>query len=291
MQFDMIALFVEKVNYVVVGEEPGPAKLEKARMYGIATLSEDELLDLILTKSGRKPMYAKQTGNEPEEYPSSDVEIKKSPTKSKGLSQSTSSKKTETMLVTNIKNATGISESSAHHKGKSEKIDTISITSPKNSSKTSIINTASSKPAVNIKKLSNSISTKKDEDEIPNTTKRFTLPVKTFEKTSSKEPTSTTSVPSVSVNWPQKADVPDDNIAWTEKYKPKATKNIIGQQGERSNMKKLIIWLTNWHKFHGSKNNIKVPKPSPWAKNDDGAYFKCALLSGPPGIGKHADTM
>lgn len=27
-------------------------------------------------------------------------------------------------------------------------------------------------------------------------------------------------------------------------------------------------------------------KPSPWAKNDDGAYFKAALLSGPPGVGK-----
>lgn len=24
----------------------------------------------------------------------------------------------------------------------------------------------------------------------------------------------------------------------------------------------------------------------PWAKDDDGAYFKAALLSGPPGIGK-----
>lgn len=23
----------------------------------------------------------------------------------------------------------------------------------------------------------------------------------------------------------------------------------------------------------------------PWAKDDDGAYFKAALLSGPPGIG------
>lgn len=29
-----------------------------------------------------------------------------------------------------------------------------------------------------------------------------------------------------------------------------------------------------------------MAKPSPWAKNDDGAYFKAALLSGPPGIGK-----
>jgi len=25
----------------------------------------------------------------------------------------------------------------------------------------------------------------------------------------------------------------------------------------------------------------------PWAKNDTGAFFKAALLSGPPGVGKY----
>lgn len=81
--------------------------------------------------------------------------------------------------------------------------------------------------------------------------------------------------------------VPKDSIAWTEKYKPKDLKGIIGQQGEKSNMNKLLQWLKNWDKYHGGKNKTKVARPSPWSKNDDGAYFKCALLSGPPGVGNY----
>lgn len=47
---------------------------------------------------------------------------------------------------------------------------------------------------------------------------------------------------------------------------------------------RLIKWLENWYKNNdGTK---KHAKPNPWAKNDDGAAFKCALLSGPPGVGK-----
>ena len=71
---------------------------------------------------------------------------------------------------------------------------------------------------------------------------------------------------------------------WVDKYAPTTTKQIIGQQGERSNVKKLIKWLSNWFSNHdGTK---KLSRPSPWAKDDDGAFFKAALLSGPPGVGK-----
>uniref|UniRef100_A0A0C9RS00 Gnf1_0 protein n=1 Tax=Fopius arisanus TaxID=64838 RepID=A0A0C9RS00_9HYME len=48
--------------------------------------------------------------------------------------------------------------------------------------------------------------------------------------------------------------------------------------------KKLHTWLLNWHKNRGS--NVKNAKPSLYAKNDNGAYFKACLLSGPPGVGK-----
>lgn len=75
------------------------------------------------------------------------------------------------------------------------------------------------------------------------------------------------------------------NLAWTEKYKPKDLKSVIGQQGEKSNMNKLLNWLRNWHKYHSGIDKPKLSKPSPWAKDDDGAYYKCALLSGPPGVG------
>lgn len=47
---------------------------------------------------------------------------------------------------------------------------------------------------------------------------------------------------------------------WVEKYKPCTTKQIIGQQGEKSCVNKLIVWLKNWHKNHSG--NKKLVKPS-----------------------------
>ncbi|XP_045760697.1 replication factor C subunit 1 [Maniola jurtina] len=75
-----------------------------------------------------------------------------------------------------------------------------------------------------------------------------------------------------------------DNLSlmWVDKYKPTSLKQIIGQHGEKSNVKKLSNWLTQWY----VNRKAKIPKPSPWAKDDNGAYYKAALLSGPPGVGK-----
>nr|CAD7395463.1 unnamed protein product [Timema cristinae] len=69
---------------------------------------------------------------------------------------------------------------------------------------------------------------------------------------------------------------------WVDRYKPTSTKQIIGQQGDKSNVKKLMRWLSNWHANHSGKK--KLARPSPWSKDDSGAFFKAALLSGPPGI-------
>lgn len=63
----LVSFFVyilEKVNYVVVGDEPGPVKLEKARKYNLPEISEDQFLDIILTKSGMKPKYAVKAESE-----------------------------------------------------------------------------------------------------------------------------------------------------------------------------------------------------------------------------------
>ena len=75
---------------------------------------------------------------------------------------------------------------------------------------------------------------------------------------------------------------------WVDKYKPTNSKAIIGQQGVRSNKNKLNTWLRDWNKNHLNLGGLKgAPKPAPWgAGNDDGAWAKCALLSGPPGVGK-----
>ena len=76
------------------------------------------------------------------------------------------------------------------------------------------------------------------------------------------------------------------SLLWVEKYKPTSTKAIIGQQGDKSNMRKLTAWLQDWakHHAHGGK---APPRPPPWNTGaDNGAWAKCALLSGPPGVGK-----
>ncbi|XP_055546783.1 replication factor C subunit 1 [Wyeomyia smithii] len=75
-----------------------------------------------------------------------------------------------------------------------------------------------------------------------------------------------------------------DNMAWVDKYKPTSVKQIIGQSGAASNVQKLMNWLSKWYSNRDPKK--KIPRPSPWAKNDDGSFFKAALLSGPPGVGK-----
>ncbi|XP_014246780.1 replication factor C subunit 1-like [Cimex lectularius] len=71
---------------------------------------------------------------------------------------------------------------------------------------------------------------------------------------------------------------------WVDKYKPTNLKALIGQQGNKSVANKLVHWLKNWHR--NQFGNVKPLRPSPWLKDYDGAFYKAALLSGPPGIGK-----
>ncbi len=44
----------------------------------------------------------------------------------------------------------------------------------------------------------------------------------------------------------------DAGLMWVDKYKPKTLKNVVGQGTETSNAKKLVRWLQNWFKYHGS---------------------------------------
>ena len=41
---------------------------------------------------------------------------------------------------------------------------------------------------------------------------------------------------------------PKEALLWVDKYRPTTMKQIIGQQGDKSNAKKLLHWLRNWHK-------------------------------------------
>ena len=72
-----------------------------------------------------------------------------------------------------------------------------------------------------------------------------------------------------------------------DKYKPQTIKDLVGQQGEKSCVQKLIVWLRDWYKHHGHADEKVKAKPSfGFNRNENPAMFKAALLSGPPGIGK-----
>ncbi|XP_002095995.3 replication factor C subunit 1 [Drosophila yakuba] len=98
-----------------------------------------------------------------------------------------------------------------------------------------------------------------------------------------KEPSSQTeNAPTPRTAEPKTRDVV--GMAWVDKHKPTSIREIVGQAGAASNVTKLTNWLSKWYVNHDG--NKKSQRPNPWAKNDDGSFYKAALLSGPPGIGK-----
>lgn len=186
---------------MVLGEEGGPSKVEKARKFGVKIISEDDLIDLICVKSG----IANENNN-------------KSVTKN-----------TESV--------------------KKEEIDEDDMI-----------------PSVTVKEV---------KKETP----------KKYVKVSNSS-TSVIMKPQVTRIKREKKVTDANNLAWVDKYKPTEISEIIGQQGEKSNVKKLLNWLQNWQLKRRSEAKGKgVPKPNPF-KDNDGAYFRAALLSGPPGVGK-----
>lgn len=77
------------------------------------------------------------------------------------------------------------------------------------------------------------------------------------------------------------------NLAGVDKYKPQNIKQLVGQQGDKSPVQKLIVWLRDWYTHHGSSDEKVKAKPAfGFNRNENPAMFKAALLSGPPGIGK-----
>lgn len=189
-------------NYLVVGEQPGPAKIEKAAKVNTPHLTEDELFALIRTKSG-SPDNLERLPKDSE----------------KGIKEDEKVKHNDNMNQNDITHGTRIETSK------------------------SIKN--------NIKKEERGLTEKQDIPLSPPSAGSTTL---------------------------------QQHSLWADKYKPVSTKHIIGQQGDRSNVKKLIKWLQDWHSNHSGKK--KLVRPSPWAKDHTGSYFKAALLSGPPGVGK-----
>ncbi|UJR23339.1 hypothetical protein I4U23_026353 [Adineta vaga] len=75
----------------------------------------------------------------------------------------------------------------------------------------------------------------------------------------------------------------DDGVLWVDKYKPTSLSQIVGQQTDKSPMKKLIYYLTNWHTWHAMPVTAKRKKTATIAPTDP-SKFKAVLLIGPPGI-------
>ena len=46
-----------------------------------------------------------------------------------------------------------------------------------------------------------------------------------------------------------------EQLMWVDKYRPQSTKHIIGQQGDKSSVKKLLKWLQDWERNY--KKGIK----------------------------------
>lgn len=281
---------------MVLGDDAGPAKTEKARSLGVKMLSEDELLDLIRIKSGEKSLNeSKQDTNKTE-----NTKFSKEPPKTPKTETTRSSKELKTPK-------TESKHEKSHKTSKKRKLDDEpSDSKPPKSKFQKLIedteNQEEESPFFKKKiaspeeppKSTAKVEPKKVHKEEPKESKVLKQDTPKAEKVESKkhrkeernEPKEshrdeTSKVAQVEF---KKEEIPTENLAWVDKYKPKNVKQIIGQQGDASNAKKLTVWLQNW--FKNRDPSKKLVKPSPWAKSDDGAYFKCALLSGPPGVGK-----
>ena len=51
--------------------------------------------------------------------------------------------------------------------------------------------------------------------------------------------------------------LPLATLLWVDKYSPVSCKNIIGQQGKRSNANKLLEWLSTWHQQYNTSTTKK----------------------------------
>lgn len=265
----------KKLDYLIVGDEAGQAKIEKADELHIKKISEDEFLQLICTKSGiTNPTYENdQTQCEDEQMNIDDV-VKSSPEDKKKASVNSGKKPNLKALDESfdLENLNLESELKLKKGPTPKKLNSplsketvtpkVEIKSELKSPKKEATKETTAQPKVEIK--SELKSPKKEANKILSST------APTMEKK-----------PLVSSQSISSSDVQSE--LWVEKHKPKQMNRIIGQGGDKSNATKLFNWLKNWQVYHGPDSK-SVKKT--WNDQEKGTCFKAALLSGPPGIGK-----
>ncbi|XP_017758699.1 PREDICTED: replication factor C subunit 1 [Eufriesea mexicana] len=237
----------KKTDYIVVGDQPGPAKLSKANNLNIKKISEDDLLEFIRTRPAGQIDNVKQPRTKSKERSKQEsVESETSPSSSKKIR----------VTVTEETKKIHSPQKKEYSNKETERLLKVSPHKQELNNKDIEMKTPIKKKYIEHKEL---VIEKREQ---VNDVKDIKIQSNTLQNING----------NISIQ------------ALVEKYRPKTMKQILGQQGDKSSGKKLYNWLLNWHKNQSGK--VKTTKPSPWAKNDDGAFFKAALLSGPPGIGK-----
>ncbi|KAI5635826.1 ATPase family associated with various cellular activities (AAA) domain-containing protein [Phthorimaea operculella] len=242
----------KKVTHVLAGDDAGPAKMAKAQELGIKIISEDDFLQMI------RDSTKKSSSNK--------LEIKKETKKEKSPSRKTPKKSSQEKLDTKDKDKSD--------KDKADKKDKEKVPKEKSEHKNESKN--------HDKEKSQELKIKDEKPRRTESAKSIEIKSDTESKSSSSIKSEINGMTSQQSKSSGKLPLAANSIMWVEKYKPQNIKQIIGQHGDASNVKKLMNWLTKWY----VNRKAKLPKPSPWAKNDDGGFFKAALLSGPPGVGK-----
>ncbi|CAK1600261.1 unnamed protein product [Parnassius mnemosyne] len=249
----------KKVTHVLAGEDAGPAKMAKAQELGIKIINEDEFLQMITNLSNN---MQKSKVNEISEPPKkhSKKNYTKSPTDRK------MSPKTKTSKVNNQNES---------------KIDNFSKQIDVSKSGIKIEN----KYDCNLESKSNrdkKASTDNNKSEVEKELNKDIISNDKIVEDNNDQVVDKLGKPENCSSILKSSEQTPSSMLWVDKYKPQNVKQIIGQHGAASNVKKLSDWLMKWY----ANRKAKLPKPNPWAKNDDGGYYKAALLSGPPGVGK-----
>lgn len=66
---------------------------------------------------------------------------------------------------------------------------------------------------------------------------------------------------------------------WVDKHCPLSTKQIIGQKGEKSNVKKLAKWLREWFDYHGATPTKKPQYGKGKLNNNNAIVMAVCFLS------------
>ncbi|CAH8433424.1 unnamed protein product [Schistosoma bovis] len=243
----------KKTDYLVVGREPGAAKIEKANNLKIKQITEEHLFEMI-EKSSNIPLV-----NHKSNVSSSESSKKLEPVDANDSKQNLKSPKKSPKKNQSTKSPDNAPKSRKHE-------------SPNKCAGKSVMSSCSELPLTARPVLTNNstFNNKTDRSHISGLSK---TPTNVIDKQDSlsKEMSSKLSE------------------LWVDKYKPTSVRSLIGQNGAQSPANRLLNWLSSWHSSFSAGLKAKAYSSAPpWgpSSSDDGKWARAALLSGPPGIGK-----